>query len=138
MHNAHGFDLLIAIVSEPRFDDLRIDAMTPIARNEIDIETKLRSDLTPQDGELARLEHQDAIARRQRIHQRCLPGSRARRGKDNGLRSRFENFLQTFENVLCHPAEFRPPMIDRGTRHRSQYTLRNVRGTGDLEKLAAA
>ena len=48
-------------------DQRRIDAVPPVARHELDFEPEPRRHLPPQGREMAGLEHQHPVARRQRV-----------------------------------------------------------------------
>ena len=71
------------VLGEPRLDGGGIDAVAPVAGDELDLEAEPLGQLAPQRGEVAGLEHQHPVARRQRVDQRRLPGAGAGGGVDH-------------------------------------------------------
>jgi hypothetical protein len=47
MHDGDGFIGMPAILGKPFFESLWIDSMTPVARNEVHDQAKLKSDISP-------------------------------------------------------------------------------------------
>ena len=66
MNDHHGLDGVGAIFSQPGLNRVGIDAMAPITRDEIDDDAELFRHRLPQCCELPGLEHQHAIAGRER------------------------------------------------------------------------
>ena len=56
----------------------RIDAAAPVAGHEVDDEAELLRHRAPERREVAGLEHQHAVARRQRVDERGFPRAGAR------------------------------------------------------------
>ncbi len=138
VHDGDGFDLMVAIVGELRVHRRRIDAMPPVARHVVDREAEARRHLPPERGKVSRLEHQDFVARRQRIDQRRLPGAGARPWKDDDRRLRQEDALESGQHLARELRELRPTMVHGRLRQGAQHAIRNVGGTRNLEKVAAA
>ena len=107
VHDAHGFDRVLAVLVEPRLDGRRIGAAAPIGRNDFGLQTELRRHLLPQRREPARLGHEHAIARRQRVDERGFPRTRARRRVDDDVRLGLEDRLDLGEHLTAELAELR-------------------------------
>ena len=138
VHHGHRFDDAGPIFGELRQDHLGVDATTPIAGNEIHLETQPHRHVPPQRGEVAGLEHQDLVAWRQRIHQRRFPRAGSRRRVNHHRALRLEHSLKSLDRLAGDERERRPAVIDRRPRQDSQNAIGHVRGPGDLEKMAAA
>jgi len=83
--DADGLDLVLAVVGEPGEDHGRVGAPAPVALDPVDLQAHPRRDVFPQRGEVAGLEHQHPVARRQRVDERGLPRAGARpRVDDDG------------------------------------------------------
>ena len=78
VQDADRLDLLVLVFAELGFDRLRIDALAPVGGDELRLEAEPLGHLLPQRGELAGLDHQHAVAGRQRVDQRALPRRRCR------------------------------------------------------------
>ena len=65
--------------------------MPPVARQQLDFSPSRFAILLPERRELAGLEHQHAVARRQRVDERRFPGAGARRGIDHDRLRRLED-----------------------------------------------
>ena len=87
----HRFDAVPAILGEFRFHHIGIDAVPPVAGNEIHLQPQTERHVFPEGGKMSRLEHQDLIARGQGVDQAGLPGARPRRGKDDDRIFRLED-----------------------------------------------
>ena len=110
----HGFDGPVPIFGELRQDDAGVNAVTPVAGYEIHLETQPHRHVPPQRGEVAGLEHQDLVARRQGIHQRGFPRPGSRRRINHDRARRLEHPLKPFDRLAGDARERRPAMIDRG------------------------
>src|SRR5882762_8800615 len=84
------------------------------------------------------LEHEHAIARRERVDERRLPGAGARGGIDHDRRPGLEHGLEPFEDLQSHGAELGAAMIHRGAVDRAQNPVGHVGGPGDLQEMASA
>ena len=91
----------------------RVDAVAPVAGHELDLQAELVGHRPPQRGELPRLEHQDAVARRKRVDQRRFPGARARGGVDDDRPLGPEDALHPVEDLAAEDGELRTAMVDR-------------------------
>ena len=80
-----ALDLVGSVGGELLLDQCRIDAVPPIARHKVDFEPEPRRHRPPQGREMAGLEHQHPVARRQRVGQAPPPTRRCRK---TGRRSR--------------------------------------------------
>ena len=126
------------VFAEPGLDDRRIDPAAPVTGNEIDDQAELVGDLAPERGEVAGFEHQHPVARRQRVDQRGLPGTGARRGVDDDWAVGLENLLQPIKRLQRKAAEFRPAMVDRRLIDRAQDAIGHIRRPGNLQEVPAA
>src|SRR5215470_5251273 len=86
---------------------------------------------------MAGLEHQYAVAGRQRVDERGLPraGAGGRVGHDRA--SRLEHFMETLEDLVREARELGAAVIDRRPVDRPQHPIRHVGGAGDLQEVAA-
>ena len=75
--------------------------MAPVAGQELDLEPELRRHLLPQRREVAGLDHQHAVAGRQRVDQRRLPRAGARRGIDHDRLRVLNTRFMPGEHVLA-------------------------------------
>lgn len=135
MDDAHRLDAMRAVLGEHGFDLLGIDRRSPIAGKKQHIEAQPLGHRLPQRGEVAGFHHEHPIARRERVHKRCLPRPRARRRKDDHRFARFEDPLEPFEHPLGESLEFGPTVIDGRAIDGPQDAVGNVRGPRDLEKV---
>ena len=133
-----GLDRARLVLVQLLSDGGRVDAVAPVARNEVDLQTKPRGHVAPQRGEVAGLEHQHRVARRQRVHERRFPGAGAGRGIDHDGTGGLKNALQPLDRLARDRGEPGPAMVDCRLRHRPQNALGHVRRTGDLEKMTSA
>src|SRR5439155_463501 len=138
VHDAHGLDPLLAIFLELGLDRNRIDAAAPVGGDEVDREAELRRHLVPQRSEMPGLEHEHAVARRERVDERRLPGAGARGGIDHDGRPGLEHGLEPFEDLQPHGAELGAAMIHRGAVDRAQNAVGHVGRPGDLQEMASA
>ena len=138
VHHHHRLDGARAVLRKPRLDVGRIDPVPPVAGNKLDVELQPLRHRPPQRGEVAGLVHQHPIARRQRIDDRRLPGSRARRGKDDHRALGLEHRPASFQHLAPEAAELRAAMIDRRPVHGAQHTLRDVGRTRYVQKMTPA
>jgi len=112
VHHADGTDLLLRVRAKLVLERLRIDPVAPVAGDEIRLKTEPLGHLLPERGEVAGLEHQDAVAGGKRVRERCFPRPRSRGGiHDHRLRGA-EDALQSCQDFLCQFRELRPAMID--------------------------
>jgi hypothetical protein len=119
------------------FDDLRIGADSPVGLDEFRLEPQpLRHNL-PQSGELAGLDHQHAIAGRQRVDKRRLPSAGAGRGVDDYRLRGLENRLDALKHALAELGEFRPALIDQRHVDCAHDAIGQHRRPGNLQKLAS-
>src|SRR6516162_3598614 len=73
-------DLVSGVSGQLLADLAGLDAPAPVTRDQLDIQAELPGQLSPQGSEMPGFEGQHAVARRQRVDQRGLPGPGARRG----------------------------------------------------------
>ena len=132
VHDADRLDPVLAIRGELLGDLRRIDAMPPIARHKLDIEPELCRHLPPQGREMAGLEHQHPVARRQRVDERRLPGAGAGGGIDDNRPFGPEHPPHAGDDLLAELAELRAAMIDRRNGDRMQDPIGHIGRSRDL------
>src|SRR4030095_6197260 len=128
----------LAIVAQPFRNEVGIDAMSPVSGHEVDVEPEARRHRTPQRREMAGLEHEHAIARRQRVDEGGLPCPGARGGVDKHMAARLENTLHTLEHIAPQPREIATSMVDGRPVDRAEHAVGHVGGTWDLQEMPAA
>ena len=99
MDDGHRLDAVLRVLFQPGTDGLRVCPMTPITGQEVHFETQPLSHAAPECGELAGLEHEHAVSRRQRVDQSCLPGSRSRSGKNQNLLLGLEDLFEPLQDL---------------------------------------
>ncbi len=127
-----------AILHELRVQDVGVHAVPPVARHEVHVETEAHGHVAPQRGEVARLEHQHAIAGRQRVHERRFPRAGAGRRIDHNGIDGLEDALQPVDRLARHPRERGAAVVDGRLRDGAQHPVRHVGRPGDLQEVAAA
>jgi hypothetical protein len=112
--------------------------MSPIARNHLDRQSQAVCHCLPQRAEVARLWHQDAVARREHIRQRGFPSPGARRGKDDHRPGGSEDLAQSGEDLAAQGEELLTAVIDGRPIDRTQHAIGQVGRPGDLQKVPPA
>ena len=112
---------VLAVGGQLLLDQRRVDAVPPVAGHELDLEPEPRRHLPPQRREMAGLEHEHMVARRQRVDQRRLPRPGARRRVDHDGAVGLEHPLHAGDDLL--PERRRIPARDgRSSASRSPAT----------------
>ena len=137
VHDRNRLDLLFAIVDEPRVHSLRIDAVAPVARHELDAQPQPRRHVAPQRREMAGLEHQHGVAGRQRVDERRFPGASTRRGVNDDRARGLKDSLEPLEHGAAEGREVGTAVIDRRLRHGAQHAIGHVGRSRDLEEMSA-
>ena len=137
MHDRDGLDGAAAIVSELLFDDGRIDAVAPVAGNEIDLQAEPRGHVAPERGEVAGLEHQHRVAGRQRVDERRFPRAGAGRGIDHDRARGLKHALKAVDRLAPERRKRGAAMIDGRLRDGAQDPVGHVGRPGDLEEVTA-
>ena len=136
VQHADGLDLLGLVLAQLGFDGLRVDALAPVGGDELRLEAELLGHLLPERRELAGLDHEHAIAGRQRVGERRFPGAGAGRGVDDDRIGGLEDRLDAVEAALGELGEFRTAMVDDRRVHRPQDAVGDRRRSGDLQEMA--
>ena len=131
-------DRVAAVGGELLPDRRGIDAVPPVAGDEIDLQPELRRHVAPQHRELPGLDHQDLVARRQRIDERRLPraaaGARIHDDRAGGLK----HALQPFDRLTPERGECGTAVVDGRLRDGAQNPVGHVGRPGDLEEVTSA
>ena len=137
MHDTDSPDVSAAIGPKTVFDGLRVYAAPPVSLEKLCLDAELVSHLLPECGEVACLDHQNALAFLDQIGKRRLPCTGAGSRVNDDRRVCLENSLHAIE---AFPAEFgkgRPAMVDGRMIHRAQNPVRNIGRAGNLKKMPA-
>ena len=94
--------------------------------------------VAPQRGELAGLDHQHRVARRQGVDERGFPRAGARAGIHHDRPGGLKHALQARDRFAPERGERRPAMIDGRLRDGAQNPIGHVGRAGNLEKVASA
>ena len=137
VHHHHRLDGVLRILRQLRLDRGGVGAVAPVARHEIHLDAPARRHLPPQRGEMAGLDHQDLVARRQRVDDRRFPGAGARRGKNDDRAGGLEDLLAAFEHRLGELGELRAAVVDDRHVHGAEHAIRHRAGAGNLQKMAS-
>ena len=135
VQHAHRLDLVRLVLAQMLLDLGRVGAGAPIAGDEFGLQPELLRHDLPQRRELAGLDHQHAIAGRQRVDQRRFPRAGAGRGVDDDRIGGLENGLDAVEAALGELGEFRPAMIDDRGVHRAQHAVGQRRRARNLQEM---
>ena len=125
VQHADRLDVVRFVLAQMVLDLGRVGAGAPVAGDELGLKPELFRHGLPLRRELAGLDHQHAVAGRQRIDQRRFPGAGAGRGVDDDRIGGLENGLDAVEAALGELGEFRAAMVDdraypsRGARGRA-------------------
>ena len=128
---------MVPILGESGGQHVHGHAVTPVAGHEVDLEAKRLGDLLPQGRELPGLKHEDAIAGRERVNDRRLPGAGTARwiDEDVTLVPEPEDRSQAREAVAPELGEFRPAVVDGRAIDCPQDPVGDVRRAGNLQKV---
>ena len=112
--DAHRLDASLGVIRQMRFDLVGVDAMAPVTGQKDDVEPELLGELFPQGRKVPGLDHEDAVARRQRVDQRRFPGSRTRRRVHDDRLARLKHLPHPVQDVVRQLAKLRSPVINGG------------------------
>src|SRR5580700_2951261 len=135
VQHANRLDLVGLVLAQVLFDRGSVGAGAPIALDELGLEPELfRHDL-PKRRELAGLDHQHAVAGRQRIDQSGFPRAGAGRGVDDDRIGGLENRLDAVEAAFRQLGEFRPAVVDDRGVHRAEHAVGQRRRARNLQEM---
>ena len=134
VQDAHRLDLVRLVLAQMLFDQLGIGADAPVGLDEFGLQAEPLGHHLPERRELAGLDHEHAIARRQRVGQRCFPGAGAGRGVDDHRLRGLEDGLDALQHALGHLGEFRPALVDQRHVDGAQHAVGNGRRSGNSRK----
>jgi hypothetical protein len=136
--DADGLDGVHPVQGEAGADRLGVGAVPPVAGDQLDLEAEAGGHACPECGEVAGLAHQHAVAGRERVHQRRLPGSGARvRIDDDRAFFRAEDLAQTCEHLMRQLLKVGPAMVDRRPVDGAEDAVRDVGRPRDLQEMAS-
>ncbi len=138
VHQHHRLDGMRPVRGEAGLGLFRVDRMAPIAGDELDDEAEALSQHAPQRGELAGLEGEHAVTRRERVHQGGFPGAGARGGEDRDRARRAEDPLHPGDNGDGERGEIGAAMIDHRLVDGAQDAVGHIARPGNLQKMPAA
>src|SRR5918998_1018450 len=123
------------VLPEAPLDLLRGQLLAPAQRHFLDLVAQVPRRLGEQGAEMAVVERQDALTRRQHVHQRCLPrpGPR-RRVEDDRTLARAEDLPQGWQDLPGQLGELGAPVVYNRPVHRPQDAIGHVRRPGDLQE----
>src|ERR1700677_1945127 len=128
---------MIFVGSQTRFYIGRDSAVSPVAGQVFDLDTKIFGYLAPELRKVACLKHQHAIAGRKRVDDSRFPRARAGTRVDHHRTARLKDRAQAFQNLYSELREFGTAVVNDGSVDGSQNAVGNVRRTRDLKKVAA-
>ena len=137
VQDADRLDLVRLVLAQVLLDHLRVGADAPVGLDEFRLEADLLGHHLPERGELAGLDHQHAVAGRQRVDQRRFPRAGAGRGVDDDRVGGLEDGLDAFEAALGELGEFRTAMVDDRRVHGAQDAVGQRRRPRNLQEVAA-
>src|SRR6266566_3030674 len=138
LHDRDRLDLVPRIRGQVLVDLGHLDTLAPVTGDEDHVQAELPGHLRPQASEMPGVEGQHAVARRQRVDERGLPGPGARRGIDRDGSGAAAQPAQSGQHVAGQRGELGTAVVDRGCRHRPQHPVGDIRRPGDLEEVPAA
>jgi hypothetical protein len=118
-------------------DCRRVGADAPVGRDEFRPQPEFLRHGLPQRGELAGLDHQHAIAGRERVHESRFPRTGAGRGIDDHRVGGLENRLDAVEAAFGELGKFRPAVVDDRRVHRPQHAVGQRRWPGNVQEMTA-
>ena len=137
VQHAHRLDLVGLVLAQLGLDRGGIGAGAPVGRDELRLEPELGRHVLPQAGELAGLDHQHAVAGRERVDEGGFPRAGAGRGVDDDRIGGLEDGLHAFEGALGELAELRSAVVDDRGVHGAQNAIRKRRRPGNLQEMTA-
>ena len=135
VNHADGFDIATNIGAEMLLHLIGIGPAAPISLNDDRHQSEISRRSCPQQVELARPGKQDAIARRERIHECRFQGSRARRRKQDDRTFRPEDGSNSRQHPMGKFLELRTAVVDHLPAHGGEDAFRNRSGARHLEKV---
>ena len=132
MDHIHRFDPVIPVLGQFGLDHGRIDAVTPVAGDEIDLQPQTDGHVLPEGGKVTRLEHQHLVPGGEGVDQPRLPGAGPRGGEDHDGTGRLKNRFEAAQHLERQGLELRPPVIDGGFGHGPEHLLGDIRRPRNL------
>ena len=135
MDHADGLDLVAAILAQALLDAGGVDAVAPVARDELRLEAEFQREALPEEREVAALVHEDLVAGRHDVREGGFPCAGARGRVDDHRAFGLEDRLDAGENTLAELLERRSAVVDDGHRHRLEDAVGDRRRARDLEEM---
>ena len=137
VNHTDGFDVATNIGAKMLLHLVGIGPAAPISLNYDGPQSEISRRSCPQKVELARSGEEDAIARRERIHECRLQGPCARRRKQDDRAFRPEDGPNSRQHPMGKFLKLRTAVIEHLPTHRGQDAFRNWSGARHLEKVTA-
>src|SRR5690349_3893069 len=138
VYDAQRLDAFIGVAAQALFNRVRIGAVAPVTGDEVDIQAELGGHLLPEGGEVPGLVHKHAVAGRERVDERRLPGAGAGGRVDHDLAARgLEHALHIGKHFLAERTEFRAAVVDGREIDRPQDAIGDVRRSRYLQEVPA-
>ena len=133
----HRLDLVFLVGGQALGDLRDVGTLALVGRDQLDLDVEMVSHLGPALGEVAGLDHQYGLARREQVGQRRFPGAVAGRGIHEEVLVGLQDALHAVVAGVVDGDEFFRHEIDYGPVHRAQDAVGNVGRAGIVEELAA-
>src|ERR1700731_4007587 len=111
--------------------------MAPVSGDEVDTQSPAFSHLPPEHSKVASLNHEHLIARRQGVHDRCLPGTSTRGRIDDDRLISLEDRSAAFQYFHAEFSKFRAAVINYLLVHGAEHSLGDRAWPGDLKKMVS-
>ena len=131
----HGLDCMHFVLRQLLFDRRGIGAAAPVAGQEIDLDAPAPGHVVPERGEMPGLDHQDPVARRQRVDDCGLPGAGAGRREDHDRPGGLEDAFAALQHGAAERRELGAAVVDDGHVHRTEDAIRDRARPWNLQKM---
>ncbi len=125
-----------AVAAQTRFELGGPHGAAPVAREHLDVAAELRSHLAPAQREPAAFEHQNLVAARQHVRERCFPGPMAVGDVNVGAAASAEQRAKIGDQAVGQRKQRPRVDVDGRAMHRPQHLVRQRGRPGDGQKLA--
>ncbi len=137
LHREDRLDLVLLVLTQPRFDLGGADGAAPVALQHFDLGAHGGGRVAPADREPAAFQHQHLVAARQHVGKRGFPRAVAVGDVDVGLTAGGEQFRQVAQQAVGQIDHLLGIDVERRTMHRPQHFVGHVGGPGDRQEFPA-